>query len=192
MPLKSLFGKLVKNFGDDALKFAANKGDDAIRVLDKVDDLNDTGYFKALEASVPDFDYSAHLAQVDADSALRDAMFDELSRKNEFRLKMDGIDNALLKGDRLGHYLDVPEYVKRLSNPTDAWKTSTPLKQGDARLANLYDQLSNRLTAYGNTASTVGHWPRGVLSKEDLTSSLDEVDRMRKALERPEQLKFEF
>ena len=41
MSLKSLFSKLVKNYGDDAAKLVANKGDDALATVGKSDNFLD-------------------------------------------------------------------------------------------------------------------------------------------------------
>lgn len=192
MSLKSLFGNLIKNYGDDTLKFAANKGDDALRVLDKIDDFDNTAYFKSLEASMPEFDYGAHLAQVDSDSALRDAMFDRLSNQNKFRFKMNSIDNTLLNGGRLETVTDAPEYLRALVSPTKVWKTSTPLKQNDARLDNLYAQLKDRLRVANDFESKYKRYPYKYPSRELLNESLQEVDRIKQILQVPTQLELEF
>ena len=146
---------------------------------------------KSLEASVPDFDYSDMLNQVDEASEEYNDFLAKLSRDDEFRLKMNGIDNTLLNGNRLKHYNDVPEYIANLTNPI-VWRTSTQLQQDDARLNNLYDQLKQHLDIGDQHLQWRGEWPYNTLSRDSTVEAMSEIDHIRTALTRPEQLKFEF
>ena len=119
MALKSLFGNLVKNYGDDALKFAANQGDeiyDLVKggnsVLDSVGAIDDL-------VAPPINPHVGYLEEMSD-------YFGKQARDNALIEKMDGLDSAL----RNGGFFDLnstSEYLENLRNPT-VWKPKNSSK----------------------------------------------------------------